>query len=53
VNKLLHMPTIRLKEAATAPEGARYAETVRRLFDLGEEDSMIGRDPSEHARSNR
>ncbi len=38
VNKLLHAPTVRLKEAAAAPEGARYAETVRRLFDLGEED---------------
>ncbi len=38
VNKLLHVPTVRLKEAAAAPEGARYAETVRRLFDLGEED---------------
>jgi glutamyl-tRNA reductase len=38
VNKLLHAPTVRLKEAAAAPEGAAYAETVRHLFDL-EEDS--------------
>ena len=37
VNKLLHVPTVRLKEASAAPEGARDAETVRRLFDLGEE----------------
>jgi glutamyl-tRNA reductase len=34
VNKLLHVPTVRLKEAAAAPEGAAYAEAVRRLFDL-------------------
>jgi glutamyl-tRNA reductase len=34
VSKLLHVPTVRLKEAAAAPEGVAYAETVRRLFDL-------------------
>jgi glutamyl-tRNA reductase len=38
VNKLLHLPTVRLKEAAVAPEGAAYAETVRRLFDLDTRD---------------
>jgi glutamyl-tRNA reductase len=37
VNKLLHVPTVRLKEIAAAPEGAAYAETVRRLFDLGDD----------------
>jgi glutamyl-tRNA reductase len=37
VSKLLHAPTVRLKEAAAAPEGAAYAETVYRLFDLGEQ----------------
>jgi len=37
LNKLLHVPTVRLKEAAAAPEGAVYAETVRRLFDLPDE----------------
>ncbi len=34
VNKLLHAPTVRLKEAAAGAEGPVYAETVRRLFDL-------------------
>ena len=34
VNKLLHVPTVRLKEAAAAADGAAYAETVRHLFDL-------------------
>jgi glutamyl-tRNA reductase len=34
VNKLLHLPTVRLKEAAAAADGATYAETVRHLFDL-------------------
>ena len=38
VNKLLHLPTIRLKEAAAAADGVIYAETVRHLFGLGEDD---------------
>jgi glutamyl-tRNA reductase len=42
VNKLLHLPTVRLKEAAAAPTGAvdgvLYAEAVRHLFGLVEEE---------------
>jgi glutamyl-tRNA reductase len=38
VNKLLHLPTVRMKQAATASDGVVYAETVRHLFGLGEED---------------
>jgi len=38
VNKLLHVPTVRLKEAAAAAEGVAYAETVRRLFDLPDDE---------------
>jgi glutamyl-tRNA reductase len=38
VNKLLHLPTVRLKEAAAAADGAVYAETVRHLFGLAEDD---------------
>ena len=38
VSKLLHAPTVRLKEAAAGAEGATYAETVRRLFDLRDPD---------------
>lgn len=34
VAKLLHDPTVRLKEAAATPEGERLAATVRALFDL-------------------
>ena len=37
VNKLLHVPIVRLKEAA-ATEGAGYVETARDLFGLGEEE---------------
>jgi glutamyl-tRNA reductase len=37
VNKLLHLPTVRMKEAAAGPDGARYADTVRDLFGLEEE----------------
>ena len=38
INKLLHLPTVRLKEAATAADGVVYAEVVRHLFGLGEEE---------------
>ena len=38
VNKLLHEPTVRMKEAAVTAEGVVYAEVVRHLFGLGEEE---------------
>jgi glutamyl-tRNA reductase len=38
VNKLLHLPTVRMKEAAAAADGGLYAEAVRHLFGLGEEE---------------
>jgi glutamyl-tRNA reductase len=38
VNKLLHLPTVRMKQAAAAAEGAVYADAVRHLFGLGEEE---------------
>mgnify|MGYP003350497677 CR=1 FL=1 len=34
VNKLLHGPSVHLKEDAGSPRGERYASTVRDLFDL-------------------
>lgn len=34
VNKLLHEPTMRLKEAARTSDAGRYAEVVRQLFAL-------------------
>jgi glutamyl-tRNA reductase len=37
LNKLLHLPTIRMKEAAAAADGAEYADAVRYLFGLEEE----------------
>ena len=36
--KLLHLPTIRMKEAAAAADGVLYADVVRHLFGLGERD---------------
>ncbi len=36
INKLLHLPTVRMKEAAAADEGAAYADAVRHLFGLEE-----------------
>ena len=38
VNKLLHLPTVRLKEAA-ATDGTGYAEAVRHLFDLPDDEN--------------
>ena len=38
VAKLLHLPTIRMKEAAAAADGVIYADVVRHLFGLGEEE---------------
>ena len=35
--KLLHLPTIRMKEAAIAADGVVMADVVRHLFGLGEE----------------
>ncbi len=34
VNKLLHEPTLRLKEAASSSDAGRYAEVVQHLFSL-------------------
>ena len=38
VNKLLHLPTVRLKEAAVTPDGLLYADAVRHLFGLEEDE---------------
>jgi glutamyl-tRNA reductase len=38
VNKLLHLPTVRLKQSAAAADGVLYAEAVRHLFGLGEDE---------------
>ncbi len=34
LNKLLHLPTVRMKEAAVTADGAVYADAVRHLFGL-------------------
>ncbi len=34
LNKFLHLPTVRMKEAAAADDGAAYAEAIRHLFGL-------------------
>ncbi len=37
LNKLLHLPTVRMKEAAVSSDGAVYADAVRHLFGLDDE----------------
>jgi glutamyl-tRNA reductase len=39
VNKLLHPPTVRMKEAAAAADGILYADAIRHLFALEDADS--------------
>ncbi|MCP9487085.1 MAG: glutamyl-tRNA reductase [Gaiellaceae bacterium MAG52_C11] len=39
--KLLHLPTIRMKEAAAAADGVVYADVVRHLFGLSEEERRV------------
>jgi glutamyl-tRNA reductase len=34
LNKLLHLPTVRMKEAAARNAGREYADAVRHLFGL-------------------
>jgi glutamyl-tRNA reductase len=34
VEKVLHAPTVRVKELAATPDGDRYAAALRALFDL-------------------
>ena len=40
VAKLLHLPTVRMKEAAAAEDGLAYADAVRHLFDLDDDRSV-------------
>jgi glutamyl-tRNA reductase len=37
LNKLLHLPTVRMKEAAETADGVAYADAVRHLFGLDDE----------------
>jgi len=52
VNKLLHKPLLRLKDAAAAGQGHIYTEALRYLFDLevNTDETNRGRDASQQAR---
>jgi glutamyl-tRNA reductase len=56
VDKLLHAPTVRVKQLAAEPGGAGYAEALRTLFDLDQETvSAVSRaaDTTENTSKNR
>lgn len=55
VDKLLHAPTVRVKQLAAEPGGAGYADALRTLFDLDPETvaSVSRADDSEKHRKNR
>jgi glutamyl-tRNA reductase len=38
VNKILHLPTVRMKEAAATPNGVLYADALQHLFGLEEDE---------------
>ena len=40
VNKLLHEPTVRVKESAGTPRGDYYADALVTLFDLATEPTV-------------
>lgn len=44
VDKLLHLPTVRMKEAAAGADGTVYVDALRHLFGLGD-DAAPGRHP--------
>ena len=46
VDKLLHAPTVRVKQLASAPGGDSYAEALRELFELDQQavDAVAGRE---------
>lgn len=44
VDKLLHAPTVRVKELADQPDGDRYADALRELFGLVIDDAMAAGD---------
>ncbi|RBY82324.1 glutamyl-tRNA reductase [Blastococcus sp. TF02A-26] len=46
VDKLLHEPTVRVKELASTPGGVDYADALRELFGLGIDTGV----PAEHGR---
>ena len=50
INKLLHTPTLRLKEAAAVGQGQVYAEALRYLFDLEghTHEALENRDTGQH-----
>lgn len=48
VNKLLHEPTVRIREMARSDQAELYAETVRELFDLQLDAQQVENDDSKH-----
>jgi glutamyl-tRNA reductase len=50
VQTLLHAPTVRVKKLAAQPDGQRYAEALRQLFDLGPEpiENIFATDSESH-----
>ena len=53
VAKLLHLPTVRMKEAAAGADGVIYADVVRHLFGLGEEEQSVTRPVTHRAAAAR
>ncbi|MFF4158076.1 glutamyl-tRNA reductase [Streptomyces sp. NPDC001678] len=53
VDKLLHAPTVRVKELASTPGGAGYADALRELFDLDPQAvAAVSKADPQHGRPN-
>lgn len=52
-DKLLHRPTVRVKELAASPDGESYETALRRLFDLDTQTTEKPRAPRKTAASGR
>src|SRR4029077_12359097 len=46
LDKLLHVPTVKMKEAAAGADGAEYADVLRHLFGLAD-DAASSRHPGQ------
>jgi glutamyl-tRNA reductase len=45
VQRLLHQPTVRVRQLAAGPGGDAYTQLVRELFDLDPQQSSVARIP--------
>ena len=53
VDKLLHTPTVQVKQLAEGPDGDSYADALRALFELDPQTPRRGRHAAQRRRARR